>query len=89
MIRRGSTDARLRAGKVAGYCDPAHGPVNGASSKGPDSGCIPLCRGFGLMNHHDEQHAIGWPAFQVKYDLDRAREAAAHWLLWRMVDPST
>lgn len=24
--------------------DPAHGPVNGMRSEGPDSGCVPLCQ---------------------------------------------
>jgi hypothetical protein len=52
-------------------CDPAHGPVNGAGSKGGDDGAISLCR-----THHREQHAIGWPAFEEKYIIDRAGIAA-------------
>ena len=62
-------------------CDPAHGPVNGRSSKGPDSEAIPLCR-----RHHDEQGRLGWSAFQLKYSFDRA-EIAAMWyrlfLIWQ------
>ena len=60
--------------------DPAHGPVNGRGSKGPDNEAIPLCR-----HHHDEQHRIGWPAFCVKYGFDRAREAAAHYVSYLIV----
>lgn len=51
--------------------EPAHGPVNGIGSKGPDNEAIPLCR-----QHHLEQHKLGWPAFQKSYYLDRAKEAA-------------
>ncbi len=54
--------------------DPAHGPVNGMGSKGPDSGAISLCR-----THHREQHAIGWPAFERKYEIDRSVIAAARY----------
>ncbi len=54
--------------------DPAHGPVNGMGSKGPDDGAIPLCR-----HHHDEQHEIRWPAFEMKYSIDRAAIAAEHY----------
>ena len=64
-----------------GRCDPAHGPVNGMGSKGPDSGAIPLCR-----LHHEEQHRLGWPAFEAKYGIDREKEAAAFhalYLIWR------
>lgn len=46
--------------------DPAHGPVNGMGSKGGDDGAIPLTR-----EYHTEQHAIGWPAFEEKYGIDR------------------
>jgi len=58
-------------------CDPAHGPVNGMRSKGPDDGAIPLCQ-----VHHKEQHAIGWPAFENKYGFSREQEAAAHYALY-------
>lgn len=63
--------------------DPAHGPVNGMRSKGPDSGAIPLCR-----HHHIEQHQIGWPAFQAKYGFSREKEAAAHLALYLIVRDS-
>ena len=62
-------------------CDLAHGPVNGKSSKGPDNEAIPLCRA-----HHDEQHRLGWPAFEAHYGFSWEREAAvwwAAWLIWR------
>lgn len=58
-------------------CDPAHGPVNGRGSKGPDNEAVPLSRTL-----HDEQTRIGWPAFEAKYGIDRAREAAAHYTLY-------
>jgi hypothetical protein len=64
-------------------CDPAHGPVNGMGSKGPDSGAIPLCRA-----HHEEQHRINWPAFEAKYSIDREKEAMAHHAVYVMLaDP--
>ncbi len=62
----------------AGPIDAAHGPVNGRSSKGPDSGAIPLCRA-----HHAEQHTTGWAAFESKYGFSREKEAAAHFALWQ------
>jgi hypothetical protein len=61
--------------------DPAHGPVNGMRSKGPDNEAIPLCRA-----HHNEQHAITWPAFEEKYGFSRKKEAKVHYaayLIWR------
>ncbi len=62
-------------------CDPAHGPVNGRGSKGPDAGAIPLCR-----MHHDEQHEPGgWPAFQAKYGFDREKQAAVWWAAFKLV----
>lgn len=60
--------------------DPAHGPVNGGSSKGPDDGAIPLCR-----HHHDQQHALGWPAFEAKYGFSREKEAAAHFAAFQLL----
>ena len=61
-------------------CDPAHGPVNGTSSKGPDAGAIPLCR-----YHHREQHKIRWPEFEKRYQFSREREAAVYWTAYRIV----
>lgn len=46
--------------------DPAHGPVNGLSSKGSDLEAIPLCR-----IHHSEQTAVGWREFCRRYGLHR------------------
>jgi hypothetical protein len=61
--------------------ESSHGPVNGMSQKGPDSGAILLCG-----HHHREQHRIGWPAFEAKYGFSRAEKAAglyAEYLKWR------
>jgi hypothetical protein len=55
-----------------GVIDPAHGPVNGRGSKGPDCEAISLCR-----FHHSEQHKIGWIEFEKKYGFYRAKEASA------------
>lgn len=66
---------------IAGLCDPAHGPVNGMRSKGPDNEAIPLCR-----VHHKEQTRIGWQAFEARYGFIRAHEAAAWYqayLIWK------
>lgn len=62
-------------------CDPAHGPVNGMSSKGPDAGAIPLCR-----EHHEEMHDLNWPAFEILRGINREKAATKHWaafLIWR------
>jgi hypothetical protein len=59
--------------------DPAHYRVNGRGSKGPDNEAISLCR-----HHHDEQHQIGWPAFEAKYGFSREKEAAAHWAAFQL-----
>lgn len=66
-------DGNCRAGFLEGFCDPMHGPPNGGSQKGPDTGAIPGCR-----RHHDEQTKIGWAAFEVKYGFSR-EERAAEW----------
>lgn len=63
------------------WCDPAHGPVNGMRSKGPDREAVPLCR-----FHHEMQTSLGWPAFERRYSLDRAAEAKvwyAAYLIWK------
>ena len=60
-------------------CDPAHGPVNGKGSKGPDNEALPLCR-----VHHAEQHRVGWPAFEARYGFSREGEAAVWWLAWKI-----
>jgi hypothetical protein len=70
--------------RTEGYCivcsrmpaEPCHGPVNGMSSKGPDNGCVPMCR-----RCHEEQHSIGWPAFEVRRMVSRERSAK----VWRTV----
>ena len=67
-------EARSATVICKGDCDPAHGPSNGTGSKGPDNGAIPLCR-----HHHNEQHQIGWPAFEAKYEFSREADAAAHY----------
>ena len=64
--------------------EPAHGPVNGIGSKGPDNEAVTLCH-----LHHAAMHAIGsWVAFERLVELeyrsrfDRAAVAAEHWLRW-------
>ncbi len=61
-------------GSGGDYIDPAHGPVNGMSSKGSDDGAIPLCR-----VHHKEQHEIRWPAFEMKYSINREAIASEYY----------
>jgi hypothetical protein len=65
---------------LAGGCDPAHGPVNGGSSKGPDCECIPLC-----PLHHAEQHAIGWPAFEALHEINRLLIAVRWWAMFQIL----
>lgn len=57
--------------------DPAHGPVNGMRSKGPDDGAVPLCR-----YHHNEQHRLTWPNFEIKYHFSREFQARIWWNLY-------
>ena len=59
--------------------DPAHGPVNGSGSKGPDNEAVPICR-----RHHREQHAIGWPAFEKRYGFSREAEAKVFWAAYQI-----
>ena len=59
--------------------DPAHGPVNGRGSKGPDNEAIPLCRA-----HHQLQHAWGWPRFEKECGFSREKEAAAHFAAFQL-----
>ena len=74
----GRDHAPSRAGGFV--CDPAHGPVNGRGSKGPDNEAIPLCR-----HHHDEQHRVGWSAFEERYGFSREKEAATHYAAYLLV----
>ena len=67
----------FRLTPICASVDPAHGPVNGRGSKGPDSEAIPLCR-----LHHEESHKIGQKAFQDKYGFDWAADSAAHYATW-------
>lgn len=61
-------DRQCASGEVI---DPAHTSNNGRGSKGPDSGCLPLCR-----PHHAESHQIGVKDFEAKYGFDLAKLAA-------------
>lgn len=68
-------------GERGEWCDPAHGPVNGMRSKGPDNEAIPLCR-----FHHELQTSLGWSEFEVRYQINRQREAQAWYgayLIWK------
>lgn len=69
--------ACLIAGCYHFTIDPAHTKNNGMSSKGPDSSCVPLCRG-----HHEEYDA-GKNAFEKKYRLDMTAEAKKYYELYR------
>ncbi len=76
---RGTGD--VKAGFLEGFCDPCHTENGGASMKGPDSGCAPLCR-----THHDQYDGrmrlpngeVGKRAFEAHYGLDM-RAVAAKW----------
>ncbi len=59
-----------------GVMDACHTSNNGMSSKGPDSGCAPLCR-----SHHSEYDS-GREAFELKYNVSMAKEAAIHYALF-------
>lgn len=82
LFRRGLVDARMVCKDLDFMAaEPCHGPVSGFRSKGPDAEALPMCR-----HHHDEQHRIGWPAFEIKYEFHRDREAEAHFalfLIWK------
>jgi hypothetical protein len=53
--------------------EPAHTARNGMGSKGPDSSCLPLCRG-----HHREYDA-NRKAFEHEYGLDMRQLAKEHY----------
>lgn len=69
--------------------DPCHTSNNGASSKGKDSGCAPLCR-----CHHDQYDGsarlpngeVGRKAFEAFYEVDMPKEAATHFAAWRLLE---
>ncbi len=66
----------MACGGTGGWmgCDPAHGPVNGTSSKGPDREAGPLCG-----ECHGHQHRMGWPAFEALFRFSREEKAAEWW----------
>ena len=61
---------------MLGLSDPAHTQNNGMRSKGPDSSCVPLCRG-----HHREYDA-GRKAFEKKYGIDMKAESQRYWNMY-------
>ena len=67
------------AGKIcAAHFDPWGN--KGIGSKVSDSATLPMCDGPG--GHHEEQHRIGWPAFQRKYGFDGRDVVTMYWLEW-------
>lgn len=50
----------------------------GTGTKVSDNACMPICDGG-----HDEQHNIGWPAFETKYNFDGRDIVTRYWLQWR------
>ena len=56
------------------FTEACHTANNGMRSKGPDSGCLPLCR----LHHAEYDH--GRRAFEAKYELDMRQIAAAYWV---------
>jgi hypothetical protein len=62
----------------AGVVDPCHGPPNGTSQKGPDSGAVPMCR-----RHHDIQTQMSWRKFELLFGFSREEQAAAHFARWK------
>lgn len=61
-----------------GPIDAAHTSNNGRSSKGPDSGCLPLCRG-----HHLESHRIGVKDFEARYQMELKATAGEYFTRWQ------
>jgi hypothetical protein len=49
----------------------------GTGSKVSDNASMPMCDGA-----HDEQHRIGWPAFQSRYQFDGRDVVTRYWLEW-------
>jgi hypothetical protein len=75
---------------VLGHGADCSGPVRachfdprgdkGMATKVSDSACMPMCNG--PDSHHEEQHRVGWPAFQSKYGFDGRDAVTAYWLEW-------
>lgn len=64
------------AGKIcAAHFDPFGD--KGMGTKVSDKAAMPLC-----AMAHDEQHRIGWPAFQIKYQFDGFQVVEAYWRAW-------
>ena len=49
----------------------------GMGTKVSDNACLPMCDGG-----HEEQHRIGWPRFEAKYNFDGRHVVSAYWLQW-------
>ena len=78
---RGATPCRGKI--VAAHFDPWGD--KGTGSKVSDQAAMPLCGDPG--GHHDEQHRIGWPAFQARYEFDGRSAVEAYWREWLTQTP--
>ncbi len=80
---RGRDCFLTQTGGCAGSVCAAHFDPWGDKGMGlkvSDSASIPMCSGSG--GHHDEQHRLGWPAFQRKYEFDGRDVVTMYWLEW-------
>ncbi len=92
-LAQNSEAGRMFINKVAshGVCQACHTENNGMGSKGPDSGCVPMCGGVGTADHHGQYDGrtrlpngdFGKKAFEAYYRVDLKAEAAAHWAVWQ------
>lgn len=74
LVRTGGCVGRICAAHFDPWGD------KGMSTKVSDWASLPLCDGIG--SHHEEQHRMGWPAFQKKYGFDGRDIVTAYWLEW-------
>lgn len=81
---------------TGGTSQACHTENNGMGSKGPDSGCVPMCGGVGTADHHGQYDGrtrlpngdFGKKAFEAYYRVDLKAEAAAHWAVWQFEQES-
>lgn len=72
LANRGGCSGKVRACHFDPWGD------KGVGTKVSDCAAMPMCDG-----HHAEQtDALGWPAFQRKYDFDGRDVVTTYWLAW-------
>ena len=77
----------LSPGMQEGSSVACHTENNGMRSKGPDSGCVPMCDYHHSLYDGRQRFpdgSTGKKVFEAYYGLNMANEAAAHWAVFQI-----